>query len=91
MDKVIEKAQELSELIKREPLVCEYLRLKSLFESDKELENLRKEIAKAASKKDEEKHRILKEMYDNHPLVNNFYSLKEEVEELLLEIKNIIM
>ena len=91
MDKVIEKAQELSEQIKKEPIVIEYLHLKELIENDEELKSLRKKIALAASKKDEANHQRLKEMYDNHPLVNNFYLIKEEVENLLLEIKNIIL
>ena len=91
MDEVIKKAQELSEQIKKEPIVIEYLRLKSLIENDKDLSILRKKIAEAASKKDEVNHQRLKEMYDNHPLVNNFYLFKEEVENLLLEIKNIIL
>ena len=91
MDEVIKKTQELSEQIKKEPLVIEYLHLKELLENDEELKNLRKEIAKASLEKDEKKHQALKEMYDNHPLVNNFYLMKEEVENLLFEIKNIIL
>lgn len=91
MDEVIKKTQELSEQIKKEPLVIEYLHLKELLENDEELKNLRKEIAKASLEKDEKKHQELKEMYDNHPLVNNFYLMKEEVENLLFEIKNIIL
>ena len=91
MDKDKECAQELSDLIKKEPIVIEYLRLKELFENDNELADLRKQIAVAAQNKDEEKHRQLKEMYDNHPLVNNFYLCKEEVMDLLSEIKNIIL
>ena len=90
MDKVKECAQELSDLIKKEPIVIEYLRLKELFENDKELADLRKQIALAVQNKDEERHRQLKEMYDNHPLVNNFYLYKEEAINLLLEITNII-
>ena len=91
MDEVIKKAQELSEQIKKEPIVIEYLHLKELIENDEELKSLRKKIALAVSKKDEANHQRLKEMYDNHPLVNNFYLIKEEVENLLLEIKNIIL
>ena len=90
MDKVLECALELSDLIKKEPIVIEYLRLKELFENDEELADLRKQIAVAAQNKDEEKHRRLKEMYDNHPLVNNFYLCKEETINLLQEITNII-
>ena len=91
MDEVIKKAHELSEQIKKEPIVIEYLHLKELIENDEELKSLRKKIALAASKKDAVNHQRLKEMYDNHPLVNNFYLIKEEVENLLLEIKNIIL
>ena len=91
MDEVIKKAQELSEQIKKEPFVIEYLRLKELIEKDEYLASLRHDIALAASKKDEANHQRLKEMYDNHPLVNNYYLLKDEVLDLLTEIKNIIL
>lgn len=91
MDEVIKKAQELSEQIKKEPLVIEYLHLKELLENDEELKNLRKEIVKAALEKDEKKHQALKEMYDNHPLVNNYYLMKEEVENLLFGIKSLVL
>lgn len=91
MDEIIRKANELSELIKKEPLVIEFFRLKEIFEQNEELEAARKNLARLSSNKSDSRYIELKEMYDNHPLVKNYYALKSEVDELLNEIKNIIL
>ncbi|MBR0294793.1 MAG: YlbF family regulator [Bacilli bacterium] len=89
-DEVIKKSIELHEAIKNEHVVAEFLRLKELFENDKELEQLRKEIARTAQNGDKINHERLMQMYDNHPLVSNYYQLKEEVVNLLSDIKGIL-
>ncbi|MBR0440204.1 MAG: YlbF family regulator [Bacilli bacterium] len=90
MDKVIVKAKELKEEINSLPEVKEYLRLKEIYEKDDELRKMRLDIATLKSKgKEEERNNLLK-IYNSHPLVANYLSAKEEVEEILLAIKNIL-
>ena len=90
MDKVIEKAKELSKEIQNTPEVKEYLRLKELFESDQELATMRQDIARLASEnKLIERDNLLK-IYNSHPLVNNYEAAKESVNQLLNTIKQII-
>ena len=91
MDKVLLKAKELSDELKKEPLVVEYLRVKEIFENDQELEKMRKEIAKLSSNKNDPDYKRLKNEYENHPLVSNYYELKSQVVELLNQIKDIII
>lgn len=90
MDELIKSAKEIREDVDNLPLVKEYYRLKELYENDKELEKLRKEIARLASEGKEEERKNLLHIYETHPLVSNYTSVKEEVMELLLSIKNII-
>ena len=90
MDKIIEQAKQLREDIDSHPIVKEYYRLKKLYENDKELEQLRREIARLTSEGKEEEKKNLLHMYENHPLVNNYNIAKEQVEELLISIKDII-
>ena len=90
MDKIVEEAKKLREEIDSLPTVKEYYRLRSLYESDEELAKMRKEIARLKSEGKEEERKNLLEVYDNHPLVNNYEVAKQEVESLLLVIRNII-
>ena len=90
MDKVIDKAKELSNEILNTPEAKEYLRLKELFEKDKELAELRINIASLANEgKLEERDNLLK-VYNSHPLVMNYESAKEAVKSLLETIIQII-
>lgn len=90
MDKIVQDAKSLREEIDSLPSVQEYYRLKSLYEADEELANMRKEIARLKKEGKEEERKNLLERYQNHPLVNNYEAAKQEVESLLLVIKNII-
>lgn len=90
MDKIIEKAKSLREDIDNLPEVKEYYRLKTLYENDKELEMMRREIARLKAEGKEEERKNLLKIYDSHPLVNNFNQAKEEVEHILLAVKEII-
>ena len=90
MDKVIEEAKKLREDIDNLPEVQEYYRLKKLIEEDKELSQMRKEIARLKSLGKEEERNNLIKVYENNPLVNNFYIAKQEVQSILVTLKNII-
>lgn len=81
---------ELREALLNEEAVKEYLRLKALLESNDELKKMRDRIASLYASKQFEEHKKLKEEYENVPLVKNVYSLKEEVMNLLKEIKEIL-
>lgn len=86
MDKVIESAEALKSALLAKEEIKEYLHLKSLIEKDENLSNIRQKI-KAANGK--EKVRLINE-YNASPLVMNYLSIKEEVDEILLSISNII-
>ena len=90
MDKIVEEAKKLREEIDSLPTVKEYYRLRSLYEADEKLAKMRKEIARLKSEGKEEERKNLLEVYNNHPLVNNYEVTKQEVESLLLVIRNII-
>ena len=90
MDKIVQDAKKLREEIDNLPTVQEYYHLKSLYEADEELANMRREIARLKKEGKEEERKNLLEVYNNHPLVNNYELAKQEVESLLLVIKNII-
>ena len=79
-----------------------YFALKSAIENNEGLQSLENEINKAKrqmtlSIDDKEKHQQMKERYlslkstyENHPLVQNFYIVKEQVYDLLMQMKNIL-
>ena len=90
MDKIVQEAKSLREEIDSLPSVKEYYRLKSLYEADEELAEMRKEIARLKKEGKEEERKNLLAVYQNHPLVNNYEAAKQEVESLLLVIKNLI-
>ena len=86
MDKIILLSKKLKEELNKEELVKHYLEVKTNFENNKELEAMRSDIASLLSDNSplykEEKNR-----YENHPLVVNYYALKEELYDLLKEIE----
>ena len=90
MDELINKVKELRNDIDNLPEVKEYYRLAHLYEGDKELERLRKEIARLASLKRYEERDALLKVYNEHPLVVNYTLAKEELVILLNTIKDII-
>ena len=87
MNKIIEEAINLKAALLGEPLIQEYLRVKNIFENNKELKLKRDDIALAKSNNSAD-YLTLKKEYENHPLVVNYYTLKEEVYYLLKEIEN---
>ena len=90
MDKVLEKAKELRALIDETPEMKEYLKNKELLENNKDVYELKQNIAslKAQGKLAEAKN--LEDIYNTHPLVNNFEASKVALYELLKTIQNII-
>ena len=90
MDKVLEKAKELRALINETPEMKEYLKNKELLENNKDVYELKQNIAnlKAQGKLAEAKN--LEDIYNTHPLVNNFEASKVALYELLKTIQNII-
>ncbi len=89
-DPIIQKAKELKECLKNEPVLEEYLRIKAIFEVDESLKELRQKIAESKAKNEKDEYDRLKQMYDNHPLVINYYKAKEEAMELLKGLHDII-
>ena len=90
MSDPIKLAQELKLELEKDPLIIEFRRVKSLMESDKEINQLKKDIALAKVHKDNKLHKELLERYHSHPLVANYETLQNEVSELLLEISKIV-
>lgn len=86
----IDSAKELRKEIETLPEVQEYLSLKTLFENDKELQEMRTNIAKLESEGKLEEKKNLMDVYNSHPLVVNFNLLKDEVKSILLEINDIL-
>ncbi len=90
MNNVDKCLDDLYEELINYPVVKEYLRLKDLYNKDEELKELRKEIARLKQEGKDEEHKNLLEAYNRHPLVNNYFASREEVRNLLLEIKDIL-
>ena len=90
MSKIIDKTQELKENLYNEPEIVEFFRLKKLFENDKSLEEMRRQIIKAKQANNQEEYKRLKDLYDNHPLVSNYYAARENVADLLKELTDIL-
>lgn len=90
MNKAYDVAKELRYALLDEECVKEYLRLKEIFLNDEYLINLREELLKLNKDNKNKEYKELKEIYDNHPLVKNYYYCKEEVKRLINEIIEVI-
>lgn len=90
MDKVLEKAKELKAMINETPEMKEYLKNKELLENNKDVYELKQNIANLKAKGKLTEAKNLEAIYNNHPLVNNFEASKEVLYELLKTIQNII-
>ena len=90
MNDPIELAKELKEEILKDPLVVEYLRVKKLYESNDEINQLKRDIALAKAHHNDGLHKELLDKFNSHPLVVNYNFLKAEVNEYLLEISKIV-
>ena len=90
MDKIIKEAKSLRNDIDSLPEIQEHYRLRDLMENDKELSRLRIEIARLAKEGKLEERKNLLEIYNSHPLVNNYNIALEEAKSILRTIKDII-
>ena len=90
MDEVIEVSKKLKESLLELPEIKEYLKLKDLYEKDESLKQMRRDIARLKNEGKEEERNNLLNIYNNHPLVNNYNLAKEEVKEILQTIRDII-
>ena len=90
MDKVLEKAKELRGEIEKTPEYQEYIKNKELLENDKDVYELKQNIANLKAKGKLAEASNLEKLYNEHPLVNNFEASKEALYELLKTIQNII-
>lgn len=90
MNEAIKLAKELKEEILKEPLIVEYFRIKHLVESNEEINSLKRDIALAKAHQEDKLHKELLVKYNSHPLVVNYNTLKEEVNEYLSEISKIV-
>ena len=90
MDEVIEVTKKLKKSLLELPEIKEYLKLKDLYEKDESLKQMRRDIARLKNEGKEEERNNLLNIYNNHPLVNNYNLAKEEVKEILQTIRDII-
>ena len=90
MDKIIELAKELKTELDNLPLFQEYKRIKELVDSSDEIEELKRKIALAKIHEDSDEHQRLLDEYNNHPLIVNYNSLKNEVYDYLKQISEIV-
>ena len=90
MNNPVDSAKALKKEIEELPEVKEYLSLKDLLENDKELQELRTNIARLESEGKFEEKKNLLEVYNSHPLIVNFNILKDEVKNILSEINDIL-
>ena len=90
MDKVLEIAKELKIELDKLPLFREYKRMKELMDSSSEIEELKRKIALAKVRGNEQEHKTLLEEYNNYPLIVNYEALKNEVYDYLKQISEIV-
>ncbi|MEG0034229.1 MAG: YlbF family regulator [Bacilli bacterium] len=101
-EELFKEIDDIKEHLYNEPLIKEYFRLANTIKNNKELNDLAKEIEfskknlvpSSSSKEDYEKelatYNYLKEKYNSNPLIVNFSMIKEQVKDLISEIKDII-
>jgi len=90
MDKIAQLTDELASDLQELPEIKEFLRLKKLMETNKELADMRSNIARLAQDNKEEEKANLLAIYNSHPLVNNYNIAKEEAARILRTIQNIL-
>lgn len=80
----------LKEKLFNEPIIKQYFSLKESIENDISLNELKREIIRYTKENKINEANVLKAQYDNHPIVANFNIVKEEVVNLLKEIKEVL-
>ena len=90
MNNTDEAIKELATELYALPEVKEFLRLKECLEKDKELKEMRQEIARLTNEGKKQERDSLLSIYNSHPLVVNYQASREEVISLLSQIKDIL-
>ena len=90
MDKIIEKTRVLRENLDKTPLFQEYLNVKKSIEENEEIKLLKRDIVRSKNENRLEDHKALLAQYENHPLMQNYNLLKEEVISYLKEVSDIL-
>lgn len=90
MDKVLEKAKELRLEIEETDEYKEYLKNKELLEKSEDVIELKHNIANLRAKGKSIEAKNLEELYQKHPLVNNYEASKEALYQLLKTVKSIL-
>lgn len=90
MDKVLGKAKELRFAIEDTSEYKEYLQNKTLLENNRDVIELKHNIANLIVKGKIAEAKNLEKLYSSHPLVNNYEASKEALYELLKTIESII-
>lgn len=90
MNEILELSKELKEELDNLPLFKEYKRVEALYLSNNDIIELKKQIVRAKNENRLDDHEKLLKEYNSHPLVENYFSLKEEVMEYLKEVSKVI-
>lgn len=102
MSKVEDKAKELNNWLLNQELIKEYKKYETLIKKHPEISKQQKTLKAMQKKivieksKDHDcsslihEYELMKEQYYNNPIVNNYIVLKEEVNNLIQQINNII-
>ncbi len=82
--------EELKRELDNSKIVQEYLSLKAALEGDEELKRMREEIARLTNENKLEERDALLAVYNSHPIVVNYEQSREEIINLLNQIKDIL-
>lgn len=90
MDKILEKAKELRIAIEETSEYKEYIKNKELLEKNKDVIELKHNIANLRAEGKIIEADRLQVFYNNHPLVSNYEASKEALYQLLKTIESIL-
>ena len=102
MDEIEASLKRIKGLLLKEDVVQEYFRLKKIVDHDAHLKALDEEIHQhqklmCLNKENDELYAREKKLYEeklsefqNNPVVSNYFQVKEEVRDLLMEMKEIL-
>ena len=82
--------EKLKKELDNSPIIQEYLSLKEVLENDQELKSMRDEIARLTNENKLEERDALLSIYNSHPIVSNYELARQEVINLLNQIKDIL-
>ena len=82
--------EKLKKELDNSPIIQEYLSLKEVLENDQELKSMRDEIARLTNENKLKERDALLNIYNAHPIVSNYELARQEVINLLNQIKDIL-